>query len=56
MKHIWKRNSYEVLVGKHEGQRPRHRWEGNIKISLKEIGWEGVERFYLPQDKTSGGL
>jgi hypothetical protein len=37
-----KRNSYMVLVGNREGKRPlgrlRRRWEGNIKMDLKEIG------------------
>jgi hypothetical protein len=40
------RNEYEILFGKPEGNRPlgRHkcRWKDNIKIYLKEIGWEGV--------------
>jgi hypothetical protein len=35
------RNAYKVLVGKPEGKRPlgkpRHRWEGNIKIDLKDV-------------------
>jgi hypothetical protein len=22
---------------------PRHRWEGNIKIDLRKIGWGGVD-------------
>jgi hypothetical protein len=34
---------YKVLVGKHEGKgplgRPRRRWEHNIKVNLKAIGW-----------------
>ena len=21
---------------------PRHRWENNVKMDLKEIGWDGV--------------
>jgi hypothetical protein len=33
---------HRVLVGKPEGQRPlgrpRHRWEGNIKMDLQEFG------------------
>jgi hypothetical protein len=33
---------YRILVGKPEGKRPlggpRHRWVGNIKIDLREIG------------------
>jgi hypothetical protein len=38
-----KRNAYRVLVGKPEGKRPlrksRRRWEDNIKINLRYIGW-----------------
>jgi hypothetical protein len=34
------------LVGKPEGRRPlgrpRHRWEGNIKIDLPTVGWGRV--------------
>jgi len=37
------------LVGKPEGQRqlecPRWECEGNIKMNLKEIGWEEMARF-----------
>jgi hypothetical protein len=37
------RNVYRVLVGKSEGKRPpgrpRHRWEDEIKMDLREIGW-----------------
>jgi hypothetical protein len=40
------RNVYKILVGKPERNRPlgrcRRRWEDNIKIGIKEIGWEGV--------------
>jgi hypothetical protein len=36
-----------VLVGKPKGKRPlgrpRHRWEDGIRMSLREIGWEGVD-------------
>ena len=38
-----KRNVYEVLVGKPESKRilarPKHRWQDDIRIDLKEIGW-----------------
>jgi hypothetical protein len=38
---------YKILVGKLEGttplRRPWHRWEGNIKMDMMEIGWLGVE-------------
>jgi hypothetical protein len=37
---------YRVLVGRPEGKRPlgspRHRWEDNIKLDLREIGIDGV--------------
>jgi hypothetical protein len=40
------RDSYKLLVGKPEGKiprrRPRRRWEGNIKVDLKEIVCGGV--------------
>ena len=36
------RNTYRVLVGRSEGKdllgRPRHRWEDNIKMDLREVG------------------
>jgi hypothetical protein len=48
------RDAYKVLVRKPEGKRPcrrsRCRWEYNIKIGLRETGWEGVEWIYLAQD------
>jgi hypothetical protein len=40
-----RRGAYRVLVGKSEGRRPlgrpRRRWEDNIKMDLREVGWEG---------------
>jgi hypothetical protein len=42
-----KRNAYRILVGKPEGRRPlgrpRRMWVDNIKIDLREIGWDGVD-------------
>jgi hypothetical protein len=42
-----KRNAYRILVGKPEGKRPlrrpRHRWEDNITMDLREIGWGGMD-------------
>jgi hypothetical protein len=42
-----KRNAYNILVGKSEGKRPlrrpRHRWEDNIRMYHREIGWERVD-------------
>jgi hypothetical protein len=41
------RNSYKTFVGKPERKRrlgkPRCRWQGNIRMELREIGWEGVD-------------
>jgi hypothetical protein len=41
------RNAYRILVGMPEGKRPlgrpRRRWMDNIKMDLREIGWDGVE-------------
>jgi hypothetical protein len=42
-----KLNAYRILVGNPEGKRPlgrpRRRWVGNIKMDLREIGWDGVD-------------
>jgi hypothetical protein len=42
-----KRNPYRILLGKLEGKRPlrrpRSRWMDNIKIDLREIGWDGMD-------------
>jgi hypothetical protein len=50
------RTAYSVLVGKPEGKRPlgrcTHRWEDNIRMYLRKIGWEGVDWMYLVQDKN----
>jgi hypothetical protein len=49
-----KRNAYRILVGKPERKRPvgrpRHRWVNNIKIGLKDIGWDGTDWIDLAQD------
>jgi hypothetical protein len=41
------RNAYRILVGKPEGKRPlgrrRRRWVDNIKMDLREIGWDGMD-------------
>jgi hypothetical protein len=50
-----KRNAYRILVGKPEGKRPlgrpRRKWEDNIKMDLREIGWGGVNWIDLAQDR-----
>jgi hypothetical protein len=45
---MWeKRREYRILVGKPEGkrplERPRRRWQDNIKMDLREIGWGGMD-------------
>jgi hypothetical protein len=41
-----KRNACRLLVGKPEVKiplgRPRRRWVDNIKMGLREIGWDGM--------------
>jgi hypothetical protein len=48
------RNAYKMLVGKPEGKRPfggpKCRWEDNIRLYLRELGWEGVGWIHLAQD------
>jgi hypothetical protein len=49
-----KRNAYRILVGKSEGKRPqgrgRRRWVHNIKMDLREIGWDVVDWINMAQD------
>jgi hypothetical protein len=48
-------NGYRILVGKPEVERPlgrpRRRWVDNIKIDLREIGWDGMDSIDLAQDR-----
>jgi hypothetical protein len=50
-----KRDAYRILVGKPEGkrplERPRRRWEDNIRMDLREIGWGGMDWIDLAQDR-----
>jgi hypothetical protein len=47
---------YRVSVRRFEGkrtlERPRHRWEDNIKMDLREIGINGVNWIWLAQDRV----
>jgi hypothetical protein len=49
------RGAYNILVGKPEGRRPlgrpRLRWEDNIKMDLREIGFGDVDWIHLSQDR-----
>jgi hypothetical protein len=50
-----RRGAYRALVGKPEGrrplERPRRRWEDNIKMDLQEVGWGGMNWINLAQDR-----
>jgi hypothetical protein len=50
------RGVYRVLVGRPESktplERPRRRWEDNIKVNLKEIGIDGANWIRLAQDRV----
>jgi hypothetical protein len=49
------RKVYKVLVGKSEGKRqlgrPMRRWEGGVRMDLREIGLGGVDWIWLAQDE-----
>jgi hypothetical protein len=57
-----RRNAYGILVGKPEGKRPlgrpRCRWVDNIKMNLREIGWDRMVWIGLIwlSIGTSGGI
>jgi len=46
------RNAYIILFGESERKRPlgrpRHRWEDNIRMDRREIGWEVVDLIQGP--------
>jgi len=53
---VWGRGELcKVLVGKPEGrrplERPRHRWEDNIKTELREVGGGFGDWLVLAQDR-----
>jgi hypothetical protein len=51
-----KKNAYMILVGRPEGKsplgRPRRRWEDDIKMDIREIGWGGIDSVDLAQDRN----
>ena len=42
-------------MGKPEGrrllERPKHRWEDNIKMDVWEVRWGDIDRIVLAQDR-----
>jgi hypothetical protein len=54
---MWeKRNAYRILMGKPEGKRPlgrpRRRWVDNIRMDLREVGWDDVDLIGLAKDRN----
>ncbi|KAJ4443358.1 hypothetical protein ANN_05026 [Periplaneta americana] len=49
------RNAYRVLVGRPEGERPlgrpRRRWEDNINMDLREVGYDDRDWINLVQNR-----
>jgi hypothetical protein len=49
------KNAYKILVGRPEGKRPlgrpRRRWDYDIRMDLREIGWEGVVWMHVAHNK-----
>jgi hypothetical protein len=49
------RSGYRIFVGKPEGKkllgRPRHISEDNIRLDLREIGWNGVDWIQVAEDR-----
>jgi hypothetical protein len=56
MQCTWGRGIYSVLVGRPKGkrplERPRCRWEDNIKMDLRETGINGASWIQLAQDRV----
>jgi len=50
------RNLYKIVVGKPRRKRPlgrpRHRWEDNIGMDLREIGRKVMDCIHLAQDRN----
>jgi hypothetical protein len=49
-----KRNAYGILMGKTDKKllgRAKLRWVNNIKMDLREIGWDSMDWIDLAQDR-----
>jgi hypothetical protein len=53
---VERRGECRVLVGKCEGRkpvvRPRRRWDDNIEVDHREVGWGCVDWVDLAQDRS----
>jgi hypothetical protein len=54
-----KRNAWRILVGKTEEMRQlgriRRMWVNNIKIDLREIGWDSMDQIDAAQNRDQWG-
>ena len=54
------RNAYRVLVGKPEGKRPlgrpRRGWEDNIKMDLREVGYDPMASLCKGDNEPPGSI
>jgi hypothetical protein len=50
--------AYKVLV--HEGEEitwhPRHKWDSNVKMVCKEMGFDDVNQINLAHERSNGWL
>jgi hypothetical protein len=50
-----KSNAYDILVAKPDGKRPlgriRRKWVDNIKMDLRETGWDSMDWIDLVRDR-----
>jgi hypothetical protein len=58
--YLGRKGAYRALVGKPERRRPlertRRRWEDNIKVNLREVGWGAWTGSIWLRIGTGGGL
>jgi hypothetical protein len=50
-----RRSAYRIWVGMPEGKRPlgrpKRRWVDNVKMDLREIGWDGMDWIDVAQNR-----
>jgi hypothetical protein len=50
-----KGNTYQIMMGKPEGQGPLggpgHRWENYVNMDPREVGWSGMDWIDVTQDR-----
>jgi hypothetical protein len=49
-------NTHKMLVRNPEEKRhlgrPRYRWDDNVKMDLRQIGWDVVDWIHVAQDRN----